>query len=48
MVREEIREWYDSMANSSKGVLFLPPSEAYVRSFLCLLYTLIKFYYTKL
>ena len=30
------------MANTSKGVLFLPPSDAYVRSFLYLLYTLIK------
>ena len=29
------------------GVLFLPPSDAYVRSFLYLLYTLIKCYYTK-
>ena len=38
---------YNSAANTSKGVLFLPPSDAYVRSFLCLLYTLIKFYYTK-
>ena len=28
------------------GVLFLPPSDAYVRSFLYLLYTLIKLYYT--
>ena len=28
-------------------VLFLPPSDVYVRSFLYLLYTLIKFYYTK-
>ena len=28
-------------------VLFLPPSDAYVRSFLYLLYTLIKLYYTK-
>ena len=36
------------MANSSKGVLFLTPSDAYVRSFLYLLYTLIKLYYTKL
>ena len=27
-------------------VLFLPPSDAYVRSFLYLLYTLIKLYYT--
>ena len=35
------------MANTSKGVLFLPPSDAYVRSFLYLLYTLIKLYYTK-
>ena len=31
----------------SKGVLFLPPSDFYVRSFLYLLYTLIKLYYTK-
>ena len=29
------------------GVLFLPSSDAYVRSFLYLLYTLIKLYYTK-
>ena len=35
------------MDNTSKGVLFLPPSDAYVRSFLYLLYTLIKLYYTK-
>ena len=35
------------IANTSKGVLFLPPSDAYVRSFLYLLYTLIKLYYTK-
>ena len=35
------------MANPSKGVLFLPPSDAYVRSFLYLLYTLTKLYYTK-
>ena len=38
---------HNSTANTSKGVLFLPPSDAYVRSFLCLLYTLIKLYYTK-
>ena len=37
---------YNSIANTSKGVLFLPLS-AYVRSFLYLLYTLIKLYYTK-
>jgi len=35
------------MANTSKGVLFLTPSDAYLRSFLYLLYTLIKLYYTK-
>ena len=35
------------MANTSKGVLFLPPSDACVRSFLYLLCTLIKLYYTK-
>ena len=34
----------NSMANTSKGVLFLPPSDAYVRSFLYILYTLIKLY----
>ena len=32
---------------TSRGVLFLPPSDAYVRSFLYLLHTLIKLYYTK-
>ena len=32
---------------TSRGVLFLPSSDAYVRSFLYLLYTLIKLYYTK-
>ena len=38
---------HNFIANTNKGVLFLPPSDAYVRSFLCLLYTLIKLYYTK-
>ena len=38
---------YNSIANISKGVLFLPLSDVYVRSFLCLLYTLVKLYYTK-
>ena len=38
---------YNSIANTSKGVLFLLPSDVYVRSFLYLLYTLIKLYYTK-
>ena len=38
---------YNSIANTSKGVLFLPPSDAYVRSFFYLLYTLMKLYYTK-
>ena len=38
---------YNSIANTSKGVLFLPPSDAYVGSFLYLFYTLIKLYYTK-
>ena len=32
---------------TSRGVLFLPPSDAYVRSFLYLLHTLIKLYCTK-
>ena len=38
---------YNSTANTSKWVLFPPPSDVYVRSFLYLLYTLIKLYYTK-
>ena len=38
---------YNSIANAGKGVLFLPPSDAYVRSFLYLLYTLIKLYCIK-
>ena len=38
---------YNFIANTGKRVLFLPPSDAYVRRFLYLLYTLIKLYYTK-
>ena len=38
---------YNFIANTSKWVLFLPPSDACVRSFLYLLYTLIKVCYTK-
>ena len=38
---------YNFVVHTSKRVLFLPPSDAYVRSFLYLLYTLIKLYYTK-
>ena len=38
---------YNSIANTSKWVLFLPSSDVYVRSFCYLLYTLIKLYYTK-
>ena len=38
---------YNFIATINKGLLFLPPSDAYVRSFLYLLYTLIKLYYTK-
>ena len=38
---------YNSIANTSKGVLFLPPSDVYVRSFLYFLYILIKLDYTK-
>ena len=37
---------YNFIVNTSKQVLFLPPSDAYVRSFLYLLYTLIILYYT--
>ena len=38
---------YNFVVNTSMRVLFLPPSDAYVRSFLYLLYTLIKLYNTK-
>ena len=38
---------YNIQLKTSRGALFLPPSDAYVRSFLYLLYTLIKLYYTK-
>ena len=38
---------YNFIANTSKWVLFLPPSDAYVRSLFYLLYTLTKLYYTK-
>ena len=37
---------YNFVANTNKRALFLPPSDASVRSFLYLLYTLIKLYYT--
>ena len=35
------------LQNEKVRVLFLPPSDVYVRSFLHLLYTLIKLYCTK-
>ena len=38
---------YNIQLKTSRGVLFLPPSDAYVKSFLYLLYTLIKLCYTK-
>ena len=38
---------YNFIANTSKAVLFLPPSDICVRSFLYLFYTLIKLYCTK-
>ena len=38
---------YNIQLKTSRGLLLLPPSDAYVRSFLYLLYTLIKLYYTK-
>ena len=37
---------YNSIANTSKWLLFLPSSDVYVRNFLYLLYSLIKLYYT--
>ena len=39
---------YNSTANASNGVSFYPPSYVFVESFLYLLYTLIKLYYTKI
>ena len=42
------RQWlYNIQLKTSRGLLFLPSSDAHVRSFLYLLYTLIKLYYTK-
>ena len=38
---------YNFIVNTSKRVLCLPPSDTYVRSFIYVLYTLIKLYYTK-
>ena len=38
---------YNFIANTSKGVFFLPPSDVCVRHVLYLFYTLIKLYYTK-
>ena len=38
---------YNFIVNTSKRALFLPPSDAYVRSFLYLLYTLIKNFITQ-
>ena len=38
---------YNIQLGSRRGVLFVPPSDAYVRSFLYFLYTLIKLCYTK-
>ena len=41
-------QWlYNIQLKTSRGVPFLPASDAYVKSFIYLLYTLIKLYYTK-
>ena len=46
--QQQQQQWlYNIQLKTSRAVLFLPPSDAYVRSFLYLLYTLIKFYFTK-
>ena len=37
----------NSIANTSNWILFLPAFDVYVRSFLYLLYNLIKLYYTQ-
>ena len=38
---------YNILLKASRGVLFLPPSDVYVRSFVYLFYILIKLYYIK-
>ena len=38
---------YNFIAHTREGILFLLPSDVYVRSFPYLLYTLIKLHYTK-
>ena len=40
--------WLNIQLKTSRAALFLPPSDAYVRSFLYLLYTLIKLFTQKL
>ena len=42
-----IGDYITPLLTLSKWVLFLPSSDVYVRSFLYLLYTLLKLYYTK-
>ena len=42
-----IGEYITSLLTLASGYSFCPPSDAYVRSFLYPLYTLIKLYYTK-
>ena len=38
---------YNTLLKASRGALFLPPLDVYVRSFLYLFYALIKHYFTK-
>ena len=46
-LQQQQQQWlYNIQVKTSRGVLFLPPSDACVRSFIYLLYTLIKLYYT--
>ena len=42
-----LQQTYNIWLKTSRGALFLPPSDVYVRSFLYVFYTLIKLYYTK-
>lgn len=44
---QQLAKAYKMTCKNWKGATLLPPSDVYVRSFLCLFYTLIKLGYTK-
>ena len=47
MVSHRVGHGWSDLAKASRGALFLPLSDVYVRSFHYLFYTIIKLYYTK-